>query len=411
MSNPGSESSDAYGQIIVPHGATVGDGLHVEFELQGKAAKKKQTPADVRRLIIRIPEESQPGHVLNVTKEIVLVENIGPSRLDEQKITRYAEHYVEENSMSMIDMLLCFLDLAENIFTVFAFSSAYSFGTVLTTFLVLDLIKAEARAFSTCCLRTTAVPLIILLTCCEVVQAIAYMYFCDFTAVSIAFCAGLAGLEIIFTAISEVSGRLDYVNFREKMDILQAQLSEEEAQKASMNEFCNHCLTKPLAVGVIAVVSGVSFSYTASDSPFQSLWFQVLLTFYVWFLASGYEWMLDMYYKVIVSEEEVHREAIGLVVVTKKLPYGVVAFIAYGLVLFAISIDYYKVAELEYDYVLCIFSLIGGSFIFCFACLGCCMLISTYQPTAKSGGNVGGRGETYVNDVADLTPGNQEVRV
>jgi hypothetical protein len=237
------------------------------------------------------------------------------------------------------------------------------------------------------------------------------MYFCDFTAVSIAFCAGLAGLEIIFTAISEVSGRLDYVNFREKMDILQAQLSEEEAQKASMNEFCNHCLTKPLAVGVIAVVSGVSFSYTASDSPFQSLWFQVLLTFYVWFLASGYEWMLDMYYKVIVSEEEVHREAIGLVVVTKKLPYGVVAFIAYGLVLFAISIDYYKVAELEYDYVLCIFSLIGGSFIFCFACLGCCMLISTYQPTAKSGGNVGGRGETYVNDVADLTPGNQEVRV
>lgn len=396
MSSRESKLTELLGQIVVPNGANPGDGLHVEFELVGKDEEKKESPADVRRLVIQIPEGAQPGQLLNVTRSIVVSENIGPSRLDENKINQYAEHFVEENSMSAMDMLILFLDLAENMFTVFAFSTEFSFSVILTTFLVLDLIKAEIRAFSTCCLRTTAVPLILLLMASEVVQAIAYMYFCEFSRISVIFCAGLAGIQILLTSYSEVYGRIDYIHFREKMEHLQLQLSEEEAQKASMNEFCNHCLSKPLAVGTIAVLSCLSFSYTSSDSPFQSLWFQVLLTFYVWFLASGYEWMLDLYYKVIVSEEEVHRQAIGIVVAQKKLPYGIVAFIAYGLVLFAISVDYYKVADYEYDFVLCIFSLIGGSVIFCFACLGCCMLFAS-----RSGGGEGGHQKEAVHHADD----------
>lgn len=396
--------SSLIGQIVVPSGASAGDGLHVEFDL---TTKKGNAAGQVRRLIIQIPEGVSPGQTLNVTGDLVLAESIGPSRLNSDKIEAYAKHFVEENSMSVLDMLIAFLDLAENIFTVFAFSSDFSFGAVLTTFLVIDLIKAEARAFSTCCLRSTVIPLLLLVSAAEVLQAIAYMYFCEFSRISIIFCAGLAGIQIVLTSLSEVYAQEDYIQLREKMAALQSQLSEDEAQKACISEFCNHCFTKPLAIGVIAVVSGVSFAYTASDSPFQSLWFQVLLTFYVWFLACGYEWMLDVYYKVMVSEEEIHRGAIGLVVVQEKLPYGLIAFMAYGLVLFAISVDYYKTADYKYDYVLCIFSLIGGSCIFCFVSMGLCMLCSS-RPSSTAdrhdqhGMNDQHMSNSYLRDVGDM---------
>eukprot|EP01033_Poteriospumella_lacustris_P017440 gene17440-12472_t len=79
---------------------------------------------------------------------------------------------------------------------------------------------------------------------------------------------------------------------------------------------------------------------------------------------------------------------------------------AYGLVLFAISVGYYKTADYQYDYVLCIFSLIGGSCIFCFVSMGLCMLCSS-RPSSTAdryqhGMNDQHMSNSYLRDVGDM---------
>lgn len=288
-----------YGIITIPDGVSAGDALRVEFECDESL---RDSPADVHRLLIKLPEGIECGKQLEVTECIVLTADVGPSRLSNDKIALYATHYLQENTMSIIAIILAFLDLGENVFTTFQFSSDFSFGAVLTTFLVIDIIKAEARAFSHCCLKSTMIPLLLLLTLVEAVQAVAYMYFCKFSNASVIYFIVFAVVQVLLMFPEEVDGVKSYLRYREKMEhIISTTMNDEEAETARMNEFVGNCCSRPLSVGMIVVLSGLSYSYTASDSPFQSLWFQVLLTIYVWYISVGYDWILSVYYQVCSS--------------------------------------------------------------------------------------------------------------
>lgn len=98
-------------------------------------------------------------------------------------------------------------------------------------------------------------------------------------------------------------------------------------------ECCYECCVKPSAFGVFSVIIALSYAFTDLDSPFQSIWFQTVLTVVVWAVKAYCEWQLDRTAKQAMESDAIVDNDMFLQNIfedrNRYLPLVVIVFVAY----------------------------------------------------------------------------------
>lgn len=152
-------------------------------------------------------------------------------------------------------------DLAENLFTVFFFSSEFSNYQIFLTFMLLDIWdKVVDEGMSVCFPKIGA----LLKFAAEWVQCGLFIYFCGFTRNSI----------IFFVIIAFFQSCAQLTSFFE---------DEEAAGKSEerMAFEITQCCCGPLSIVIIDILGWV-YTFGSPINPYSSTNFQALLTVYLW---------------------------------------------------------------------------------------------------------------------------------
>ena len=233
-----------------------------------------------------------------------------------------------------VDWYLGLLDLAENVFTVFYFSSNYTFATVFVAFMVIDFIKSLNESFGTLCYKKffifTGIGL-------EILQVFVFLYFCDFAFVPKIFYGIIGGLQCLPDVY-------DIFQSEEKEE--ENDLTEDEKAAAKGTLFGFAC--SKFTIGLTLSAGTLFYVFTSLDSPFQDQWFQVYLTVIVW--------LQNLFILIVFTEYYPNIKLIN----EKIQRYNNFCALALLLAAFSIAVPYYQQGvHTKYDEVICIFAFIG----------------------------------------------------
>jgi hypothetical protein len=254
-----------------------------------------------------------------------------------------------------ISFLYGILDLGENIFTIFYFSTRFSFGFVFLTFLVVDIIASVPDIYKS--IKPSMVPDLMSIIV-EYGQCMIYIYFCDYVYEALIFFPVIATVQATAPMLSII--RNDY-------DVGDDSLSFGDV-------FARRVSALGMGFGVLL------YTFTSSGSVFQFYWFQVALTSYIWLLTFINDNMKS--YAMSTFYAKMLPDVVGESKVKSVKPGDFLGFFAMyiiALITFAASIYYYQRGiDNTYDFVVTIMGIIAGAMMLLVTVCGLCLLYTLH---------------------------------
>jgi hypothetical protein len=282
-----------------------------------------------------------------------------------------------DNNAIILGVIIWLLDLGENIFTIFFFSSRFSIGFVFLSFILVGFVKSFSTQMSACGCKVTPHIYDIAM---EVLEGVIYTYFCDFVLGAKIFFGIMIGIQSI-VHLYELMFTEDFIEKNDDASKVPSEAIEDgelSPEAKEMTEGCAKVCTSNFTAAIIGANS-LLYAFTTSNSPFNDYWFQVVLTVYICICIESSNQALD--FSLAYPHLTVEINAVnGIFTLSLNM--------CLGLVVFCIAVPYLQQGpETDYDYAICVISIFGGSVFFCYVCIGLCYFMSGASSMDLNEGN------------------------